>query len=88
MISFSLFSCSVYSSQVSDLYPVMLMDELMDGPMPAIYRALDGLMQMVVSQPGAVPRTGAEVEALVREAGLRVAGTTWMPSGHMVVEAE
>lgn len=66
---------------------LLVIEAVEDGVMPPLYRALDGLMQMVVSSEGTVPRTGAALEALVAGAGLTVQDRAWLPSGHLVLEA-
>ncbi|MDP1569397.1 MAG: methyltransferase [Vicinamibacterales bacterium] len=65
---------------------VLIIEAVEDGRMPPMYRALDGLMQRVVSAPGAMPRTVAALEDLARAAGFAVTDTGWLPSGHVVIE--
>lgn len=66
---------------------LLVIDAVEDGMLPPMYRALDSLMQMVVSSEGNVPRTADQLAALVAAAGFTVVDRAWLPSGHLVLEA-
>ena len=52
-----------------------------------VYRALDDLLQLVICEPGATPRSADALSGLATQAGFRVTGVQALPSGHTAVEA-
>ncbi|MGE3277010.1 MAG: methyltransferase [Vicinamibacterales bacterium] len=65
---------------------VLVIEPLVGGRMPPMYRALDELMQMVVSETGTTARTEDEFRALASGAGLTVTRVDQLQSGHVGIE--
>jgi hypothetical protein len=65
---------------------LVVIEPLVGGRMPSMYRALDELMQMVVSESGTTARTDDEFRALATAAGLTVTRVDQLQSGHAAIE--
>lgn len=65
---------------------LFVIEPLIGGGMSGLYRALDDLLQLVICQPGATPRSVEAVRRLASRAGFREAGVQALPSGHTLVE--
>jgi hypothetical protein len=66
---------------------VLIIEPFKDKGMPGMYAALDALMQMVVSEPGAVARGADELSALAVAAGLQVDSIRPLKSGHSLIDS-
>jgi hypothetical protein len=67
---------------------LLIIEPVLDGEMPALYKALDSLMQTVVSEAGSRGRSAEELRALATTAGLTVTGSHSLKSGQLVIEAK
>jgi hypothetical protein len=66
---------------------LLIIEPVIGGGMTGLYRALDDLLQLVICEPGATPRSADALSSLAEQAGFRVTGVQALPSGHTVVEA-
>ena len=66
---------------------LLIIEPVIGGGMTGLYRALDDLLQLVICEPGATPRSADALSGLAGQAGLRVTSVQALPSGHTVVEA-
>ena len=66
---------------------VLVIEPVIRGGMPGLYSALDDLVQHVISEPGATPRSADDLSRLAEAAGFRVTDVQALPSGHTVIEA-
>jgi hypothetical protein len=66
---------------------LLIIEPVIGGGMSGLYRALDDLLQLVICEPGATPRSADALSRLAEHAGFRVTGVQALPSGHTVVEA-
>jgi hypothetical protein len=64
-----------------------IIEPVVGGGMNAMYRALDDLLQLVVCEPGATPKSTGGLSSLAERAGFHVVAVEDLPSGHTVVEA-
>lgn len=65
---------------------LLIIEPVLDGVMPPLYKALDNLMQTIVSEAGTTGRSEAQLRALAETAGLTVVGSTILKSGQTVIE--
>jgi len=65
---------------------LLIIEPVIGGGMAGLYRALDDLLQLVICEPGATPRSADALSVLAAQAGFRVTGVQALPSGHTVVE--
>ena len=68
--------------------PNEVLTQTLDGDMPPLYKALDNLMQSVVSEEGCTGRSAAQLTELAEAAGLTVVGSTPLQSGQLSIEAK
>jgi len=66
---------------------LLVIEPLAESAMPAMYKALDELMQVVISEPGVAARSESAFRALIERAGLRVLSVQTLASGHALIEA-
>jgi len=66
---------------------LLIIEPVIGGGMAGLYRALDDLLQLVICEPGATPRSVEALTRLATQAGFCVTGVQALPSGHTVVEA-
>ncbi len=66
---------------------LLIIEPVIGGGMGGLYKALDDLLQLVICEPGATPRSADALSGLAVQAGFRVTGVQALPSGHTVVEA-
>ncbi len=66
---------------------LLIIEPVIGGGMSGLYRALDDLLQLVICEPGATPRSADALSALATQAGFLVTGVEALPSGHTVIEA-
>lgn len=66
---------------------LLVIEPLEDGPLPATYKALDDLLQVVISEPGAAARSEQDFRRLLGESGFSVERVDALPSGHSVMQA-
>ncbi len=67
---------------------LLIIEPVLDGEMPTLYKALDNLMQSVVSEAGSSGRSEAQFRALAEAAGLTITGSTRLKSGQLAIEAK
>ena len=67
---------------------LLIIEPVLDGHMPSLYKALDNLMQCVISETGSTGRTEAQLGALAEAAGLHLTGSVRLSSGQLVIEAK
>lgn len=65
---------------------ILVIEPVVGGRMPPMYRALDELMQTVVSETGTTARTEQEFRELAAAAGLAVTRLDELSSGHVAIE--
>ncbi len=65
---------------------LLIIEPVIGGGMPGLYRALDDLLQIVICEPGATPRSREDLSALATGAGYAVAEPRALSSGHMLIE--
>jgi C-methyltransferase len=66
---------------------LLIIEPVIGGGMAGLYRALDDLLQLVICEPGATPRSVEALSTLATQAGFHVTGVHALPSGHTVIEA-
>jgi hypothetical protein len=66
---------------------LLVVEPLLDGPMPAIYKVLDDFMQVVICEPGATARTSADLRGLLLASDLDVVKEDTLNTGHSVLQA-
>lgn len=65
---------------------LLILEPVLDGVMPPLYKTLDNLMQTIVSEAGTTGRSEAQLNALAVAAGLTVVGSKVLKSGQTVIE--
>jgi C-methyltransferase len=65
---------------------LIVIEPLLESKMPSMYKALDDLMQVVVSEPGVTARSESDFERLIQQAGLVLVGLDTLSSGHAALE--
>ena len=65
---------------------LLIIEPVVGGDMPGLYRALDDLLQIVICEPGATPRSRDDLVQLAEAAGLELTADQALSSGHLLIE--
>ncbi len=65
---------------------LLIIEPVIGGKMPGLYRALDDLLQIVICEPGATPRSRDDLVRLAEAAGLQPTADQALSSGHFLIE--
>lgn len=66
---------------------LLVLEPVIESPKPPMYKVLDDFMQVTICEPGVTARSEADFVRLIEGAGLVVAKTSFLATGHCLFEA-